>query len=318
MKHLGRWTVLTTSAIFAFAGCGGVKSTAPSGAIPQAHRATETQLLYLGVSKNGVGQTLILSYPSAQQVATINNFGPMCTDASGNVYIETTKTVTEYAPGGTSPIAQASLPSGAFGEDCAVDATTGDVAVCGTESVSSNFIGWVGVYPRLNGPPTLFTNDKLRYVYCGYDNVGNLFLDGFCYCGQTFSELPRGDGQFIDFQGVFSPGPIQWDGKYITLEGAWRVGRRGHKNHGFFSISEFAVSGSSFSVVGKTVLDAAGGGDRAQFSWIDGGSVVKATGNSHFNSVLGFWRYPHGGSPYKVVKGFDYIEYPLVSTSYSH
>jgi hypothetical protein len=320
---INRYTLGIIAAL-AFAGCGSqVAPTGMTGAasgLGQGHvyraSGSKKQLLYLGewkwVNSNRVGQTLVLSYPSGHQVATISNYGPMCTDASGNVYIETTTTVTEYAPGGTSPIAQASLPSGASGEDCAVDATTGDIAVCGTEGVSSTSIGWVGVYPSLNKSPTQFTDGRLRYFYCGYDNAGNLFLDGFCYCDEAFSELPRGDGQFINFPGVFLYGPVQWDGQYITVENAWQGG---HKE---MEIWRLAISGSSYSVVGTTYLKAHGGDD-AQYAWINGKTVVKPYGNSRNNDEVGYWHYPKGGSkPHRLLKGFEYVEYPLISTSYAN
>jgi hypothetical protein len=305
------------------AGCGGAQTSAvPQGAIAQSliHKgASERQLLYLGewkwVSSRRVGQTLILSYPSGHKVATINNFGPMCTDSSGDVYVQTASTLTEYAPGGTSPIAQATL-SGGWGLGCAVDTTTGDIAACGGESINTNpySIGWVAIYPNLNQTPTVLTNDhQVWYDFCGYDDAGNLFLDGFCDCSGGFSELPEGATQFIDFPNTVEfEGPVQWDGKYITVEYPTRGGSGGQL------IWRVTVSGSSVSIVGTTWIRAFGG-DEEQYTWIEGSTVVKPYGKSQKNDEVGYWPYPKGGSkPSKVLKGFEYVEYPLISTSYSN
>jgi hypothetical protein len=332
MQLVSRYT-LGVFAALACAGCGGsqVGATAPALVAPPAHiyrsSRTKRQFLYLDEYKLVSGtqkfQTEIVSYPDGKEVGTLANYGQMCADSSGDAYIDNGSTVSEYAGGGESPIAQVALPSGVYGLGCAVDPTTGNIAVGGALAESSTLTGWLAVYPNLTESPTIYTSAfMVNFGFCAYDDKGNLFLDGYYDYEARISELPKGQSQFRLFYN--SPpelndfGPLQWDGKHMTLEGGYFTSGHSRKRRRGSAIYRLSLSGSSLGIVGTTDLDTPNGPDRAQFTWIQDNTVVKPYGNTKENDRIGVWHYPQGGPrPYKVLKRFEYIEYPLISITHS-
>lgn len=331
MRSLGfsRYALTMGAAAAILAGCGGSQPpigatgamTAATARQGRSHRRVMRQFLYLAehklVSSGFAYQTSIVSYPDGHDVANIANFGQMCRDSSGDVYIDNGSAISEYSPGGANPIAQVALPNEVYGSGCAVDPITGNIAVGGAQLESSKPVGWLGVYPTLNGSPSIYTSPFMQnFIYCGYDDEGNLFLSGYHDYGTWLNELPKDQNQFTILSAPHGPtfGPIQWDGQYITIENAWK----GLRHSSRMAIYRLTVAGSSVNVVGKTPLDSPNGPDEAQFSWIQGNTVVKPYGSTSHNDEVGLWHYPRGGrKPYKVLTGFEYVDYPLISTSYA-
>ena len=162
---------------------------------------------------NGCGGTCVLSYPDGKLVGELTGVQGLaaCSDSKGNVFISEQSDVVEYAHGGTSPIATYNTaynpPSG-----CSVDPESGDLAVVNG--------GYVAVFPAGSKNPTSY-DTMLNAQYCGYDNDGNLFVDGFDGQSVGLSELPKGSDGFemLSFeQNYGDPGQIQWDGKYLSYE----------------------------------------------------------------------------------------------------
>ena len=121
----------------------------------------------------GCGGTCVVSNPAGELVGTLPTGGAgICSDSGGNVFIADDNNVVEYAHGGTSPIATLSLP-GDDAAGCSVDPTTRNLAVV---FVGSG--GDIAIFADAAGMPTLY-NSGLESLYCGYDNNGNLFVDGF-------------------------------------------------------------------------------------------------------------------------------------------
>ena len=106
----------------------------------------------------------------------------LCVDKKGNVYVTNDTSlgvyqITEYAHGSTSPTRTLNDPDGRA-NGCSVDPTTGNLAVADFWG-PSEIIGNVAVFPKANGPPTSYSNSNIFYdYYCGYDDNGNLFVDG--------------------------------------------------------------------------------------------------------------------------------------------
>jgi hypothetical protein len=73
-----------------------------------------------------------------------------CADANGDVFIVESLSINEYAHGGTQPIATLSDPSG-YGFGCAVDPTTGNLAVVndGSRYISTDVL----IYHNASGEP---------------------------------------------------------------------------------------------------------------------------------------------------------------------
>jgi hypothetical protein len=234
-------------------GCGG---SPPPGAMPQSSaiathafrgmswllpEAKSEDLIY---AVGGCGGTCILSYPKGKLVGEIpgyfsNYFEALCSDSNGNVYLTDDTQVVEFAHGGTTAIATFSLPGNqALG--CSVDPMTGNLAV--VFNISS-----VAVFSSGSSNPAVFSA-LLEASYCGYDNSGNLFVDGYDSEKSGLAELPKGGDSFEKLsldQSVGQPGQVQWDGEHLSYES---IGR------GQNTISQLSISGSSATGVGQTVL----------------------------------------------------------------
>ena len=259
--------------------------------------AQSQNLLY--VSIQGFNDVYVYSYlPSALDlVGKLTGFSDpngLCVDKAGNVYVANAgaKNILEYAHGGTKPIATLSdennLPF-----SCSIDPSTGDLAVSG--SYSSFGKGDIAIYKGARGTPEYRADGHLQYPdFAGYDDSGNLFIDGIyyyyknssCCFVEAYAELPKGAKAFkrIDLNYDAGVGGVQWDGKYLAI---------GSGN----SISEYQITGSKGSRVHYTKLGTAHA--VAQF-WIRGSAVV---GADNGYADVNVWRYPHGGPPTKRIEG---------------
>jgi hypothetical protein len=277
MKSLGlsRHALVIIAAAEMLAGCGG--SQPPIGApgvIPQSRAvathanrggswmlpdAKSKDLLYVG----DIYDVTVYSYPQGKLEGRLNGFyeiGGECVDAKGDVFVVNTLggKIVEYAHGGKKPI-QTLQATGYEPADCAIDPTTGNLAVTIFGGASS---GELAIYQDAKGTPTLYTDpDFLNYGYCGYDDNGNLFIDG----GNedhvvVFAELAKGASSFLNLtldQSFNDTGAIQWDGKYLD------VGDQNTSN-----IYRFSISGSQGTEVGVTQLGAMRTGYISSSSWI--------------------------------------------------
>lgn len=219
--------VLRVSAVFVFlTGCGRGQSPANQSVLPQAGvpsaqsqslmpEAKNTDLLYI----TDYSTVLVYTYPQLKHVMTLRGFysaSAECTDADGNIYVTNEKPVVvyEYAHGGTKRLKTFSVKHGGA-DACAVDPTSGDLAVSGNSSAVTIFEASGGKQYRVNDPA------MVDNFFCTYDKNGNLFVDGLAsFQGKTrLAELLRGTKKFV---GISSDTPlaltsnIQWDGSYLT------------------------------------------------------------------------------------------------------
>ena len=223
--QLGRRTLAALAAGVLLSGCAmpaaslsphqSVTSTAQGASIsPDAWRGS---LLYVGGDK----ETYIFKYPGGRLLGSIpiGSFG-MCSDAKGDVFVTRVSAIFEFPHGGTTPVAIYKAPGTVY--SCAVDPTTQNFAVvvfclsgCGDS---------VAVYQQNSqGPPQTFHDSKLHsMLYCGYDDAGNLYVDGYDKDGNfMISELPAGAQSFTNIlfrENIAAAGQIQWDGTYMTVE----------------------------------------------------------------------------------------------------
>ena len=259
-------------------------STSRHGRSWMLHQATSEVLVY---ATGGCGGTCVLSYTSGNVVGSLTTYGrAVCSDNSGNVFITNNDEVVEYSHGGTEPIATLGLP-GMDASGCSVDPTTGNLAVV--------FIGTnddVAVFPKAEGTPTLYSS-KLESEYCGYDDLGNLFVSGYNAGQPGLSELPWGSSAFevLSIDGsLINPGQVQWDGTYMAYEGFEK---------GQVNIFRLSVSGSTASIVQTVKLNGIRGW--AWQSWIYGGRILVPYSN-HGNGARNAsqWKYPKGGPKSKT------------------
>ena len=304
---LSRFAFTVTAAAALLPGCGGSQPPIGTpGTMPQSHAlATHGRVLpgaktegLIYATGGGCG-VCVLTYSDGTLKAKISVASAEgdCSDSDGNVFITNKAQILEYAHGGTTPIATLVLP-GINANACAVDAGSGNLAVCG---FGGNSGGNVAIYPNATSTPIVY-DSGLGALYCGYDNSGNLFVSGLINGANSFSELPHGASAFIPITlngNPGGPGQVQWDGNYITLENPG-------KND--VTIARLSVSGSTASVVSKTNLK---GLKQAAQSWIAGNRVIVpySTKGATTNKI-GIWRYPTSG---KIVTKFgDFGQSKLV------
>jgi hypothetical protein len=299
-----RYALCSCVAAAMLAACGGSQPpvSAP-GAMPQSRaiathaerakswmlpEAKDQSLLYVPNSDpSGGGYVSVYSYPHGDLMGTLTEFSNpdgVCVDNVRNIYItdEIARDITEYAHGGSQSIktlADSGQPVG-----CAVDPITGNLAV-------ANLGGTVAIYRNAtrNAKYVYFSTEGDAY-FCGYDDSGDLFVDGLSYQGLDdlfqLAKLPRGKRNFEVIstnQTVESPGQVQWDGKYLAVGDA--------EQHLIYRVSVTGTSG----VVKKTVQLTDGG---ANGFLIRGARLIDA---SYFYAEVQYFKYPAGGSATKVI-----------------
>ena len=194
--------------------------------------AASGDLLY--VSDDGYGSVMVYSYgPRAITFVGVLSApidpGPMCVDKQQNIWIlgeakGTNYSATEYAHGGTTPIAVLTDPAG-VPVGCATDPTTGNLALASNPSLTGGDRSpTVAVYRNGSGNPKIYQNTSTDGFYgcCAYDHSGNFYAAGEEATGgrNVIQVLPKGSKTFTSFtldrevNGLYG---MQWVGKYFTV-----------------------------------------------------------------------------------------------------
>lgn len=291
---------LSIGLVVLFSGCGGPQQSSTLRAIPQtdswrsAPQANVGDLIYAA----GWSHSYVISAKTGKLIGTIDTGGQsVCSDNQGNVWLTGQYEMLEFAHGGTAPVVTLELP-GTNSEpvDCAVDPTTGSLAV--TVYTESRFE--LDVFADAQGTPAVYQSD-FGIQFCGYDSNGNLFMDGYGGSGEELAELPKGGSAISDISlgkqelggNIWS---VQWDGKYVTVEGVTNTTA---------TINRLQISGSTATVVGQTTFNKLTRGNRG--SWIQGSRVLLPWGPERGgHSRIGVWPYPAGGKASKVFSNKDF------------
>lgn len=299
------------AALSLLAGCGGASQplmTTPqdvtglaardeAGGSWMARDAAAQDLLYVSSDRD----VSVYAYPNGKLVGSLKGFSAphgMCIDATGNVYITDLNRgkVFEYGRGSTKRL-KTLAAEGAVG--CSIDPSTGNLAV--TEIVAAA----VAVFQNASGSPTVYTSPSLSEAYwCGYDDSGNLFIDGRHFTSPpsfVLLELAKGSRTLAPIalnQRLGFPGGVQWDGTHLAVGSDYSPEKHGS------AIYEFSISGSSGTKVGTTPLRS-GAYDVMQF-WIGGNTVVVPNLKQNGEGGALFFHYPAGGEAYKkLVKDLE-------------
>jgi hypothetical protein len=226
-----------------------------------------------------------------------------CSDSAGNVYIDdfAAENIVEYAKGGTTPIKTLTITGLPIG--CSVDPTTGNLAVSAFAAANpSTGCGGVYVFASASGTPTLYEDSNVcSYWPAGYDNAGNLFVEGESPNAPTIDELPSGGSSFteltLDGFTLYLPAGIMWNGTASGL-GAGDQDYDGGANSGIYQIT--VSNGTATLVRGTSLKDSCASSvtDVVQ-PWIMGKKVV--AGNLSCTYRFNYWNYANGGVPKKSI-----------------
>jgi hypothetical protein len=293
MRTLVRFAV-TMGATALFTGCGGSPLVmAPS--TPQSltlkrlshagswmlSKATSEELVYISVS-GGVAVYSTTGQSVGEIKGLFDDSPGLCSDSQGNIWLTYGDSMLEYAHGGTVPIAQAYLPNRFYAISCAVDPTTGHLAV----SESSETYGRnIAVFQNIYYPPETYTDsDAFIYTFLTYDDQGNLFVNGTRGQHNVFAELPSGGSTIVDLsldEKFGKIGGIQWDGQYLALGDSLK-----------HVIYQMTVSDGHGTTVGSTHLH----DWRPKFKAIvpfaiQDGMIAMAFAEQ----TVGYFNYPQGG-----------------------
>jgi hypothetical protein len=315
-SDLGTYALSSCASVAFLAGCGGSQYAigAPGPvprtsavAAPAVHgkswmmpEAKSEDLLYADVSSENADILYVFSYPKGKLVGTLYESGAqyqqgLCSDSRGHVFVTTLSSdvfggnIYEYAHAGTKPI-ETLYEQGLWPWGCSVDPSTGNLAV---SSINYDTLpSGVEIYPDAKGTPKLYSdNEIVNYTFCGYDDKGNLFVDGTGNDSKVhFAELPKGSGTLVNVnlsKSINWFGQVQWDGAHITLE-----------DEPASAVYRLKVSGSTALVVGTTRLSQWTDTQPAQ-SWIQNQTIIQPNGASA--TEIRFWPYPAGGKPSKTV-----------------
>jgi hypothetical protein len=259
---------------------GGGESRGVSWMLPE---AKSEDLLYI----SNVYTVTVYSYPKGKHVGTLKGFyRPIgeCSDSAGDVFIANGD-ILEYTHGGKKPIQTLSL-TGYTAQSCAIAPTTGNLAVTWDKG---NDPGYVAIYPNASGSPELYGIGYMQFIFCGYDPVGNLYVDGEASNENKFlfAELPKGGSSVENItlnQSFEYAGAVQWDGKYVAVG-----------DDEAQKIYQFTISGSAGTLEGSTDL----GNADSVYQWVIDGK--KAVGSDDIPSTVWYWHYPAGGPAIKSI-----------------
>jgi hypothetical protein len=276
----------TGSDAAAVSGVAHTRSHSGSWMLPEAKRSS---LLYVSDAQSN--EVTVYTFPSGRLVGVLDGFNDPygeCVDKEGHVFItsDNGSQILEYPHGSSSPIATIS-DSGEHPAGCSINPVTGQLAVNNAYTVSNN-AGSISLYTyrrhRGWGFPKMYADSAFFYMYfCGYDDRGNLYVDGYTAYDGSFvlAVLPAGRKTFTNLtlnQTINVAGGIMWDGHYMTI---------GDSGLSVSPIYRFKVRGTSASVVGTTALS----GPNVNQFWISGDTVA---GPEQGNETVGIWTYPSG------------------------
>ena len=258
--------------------------------------ATSENLMY--VADPATGGVLVYSYkpPRYKFVGFLQGLSEPdgeCVDKAQHIYIANSspggsKAVFEFAHGGTDPIRI--LGAGGYPVACAVDPTTGNLAV-----LAFNGNSFLDVFKKARGKPTVYTDDDILMFACAYDAKGNLFIGGQVVSGNLqLVELPNGSSIFrnITLNQSFSfLAGIQWDGKHIAIGDAAQA-----------VIYRFSIAGNAGTKVGATPLD--GSSTLGQF-FITSNRVIAPSSPFDSGGYLKIYPYPTGGTGKRSLSNFS-------------
>lgn len=260
---------------------------------------------------DAIGVVWIYKMPSLEIKGILTGFSEgingVCADRKGNVWVAMSgfEQMWKLAHDGTI----VSILQDTIGIPiaCAVDPTTGNLAVSNVGNNNPPPIGGsILVYPRAAGVPTMYycLSCLIAYGFVGYDTRGNLFVDGKNESNAfALAELPAGRGaadqlKALNIEGgtLYAQGMVEWDatGHYLV------IGDQLCDNKHAACVYRAKIVGSTAKITGRTtLLDSKGNPicDMIQGT-LDGDNIAGSdAGNGYCGHPSGtdLWPFPAGG-----------------------
>ena len=258
--------------------------------------AKSRDLLYISDLENQ--DVAFYSWPDLKPMGDITGFfNPegLCVNKAGDVWVTNDTSlgvhqVTEYAHGATTPMNNLVDPDGST-LGCSVNFRNNELAV--TNFFGPHGQGSVEFWKNSTGTPTSIIAPNIYYYwYCGYDDKGNLYTDGFSSgSSMSLAVRRRGRNKFetinIDVNPFWYPGGVQWDGKYLAV------------GDEYGPIYRYAIVGNKATEIDTVTLNDEN--EVPQF-WIHGTTVIAPNSNGHNTEI---YAYPAGGDPTATIAGND-------------
>ena len=238
------------------------------------------------------GDTVGIYSFAGKQVGELKGFDfaqlyALCSDMEGNVWVTYGQSLLEYARGGTIPIAQLYTVGTPF--SCAVDPTTGDIAVADATGEDQQIGTQVDVYTNIYEPGQTYNDSDMNaYLYCTYDSQGNLLVNGArnLESGSVLAELPKGSStlQTVKMDEKFErAGGLQWDGRYVAIGDSLK-----------HVVYEMSVAGGLATTVSTSHFhDWSGSHFKTIEPFAIGNGEIVLTFSER---QTGFWKFPGGGN----------------------
>ena len=270
------------------------------------HGTIAANVKTLWISDSGDDDVQIFAFPSGTYIgaapAPPEGFAQpqgMCSDKAGDVFVANTSdsTIDEYAGSGT--FVQALPDPGELPAGCAVDPSSGTLAVSNIISTSDN-AGGISLYKNASGSPQQLTDPKMFELLfiAYYGSTGKLYYSGF---NNSFDAAISSyvDGKFktVRLKGatIGFPGTVAWASENKSLA----VGDQDTLGGPTF----YHVKANG-DVTGSTVLACPSSCDVVQAT-VEGKYIVAPDVES-LNA--GVYPYPGGGKPLFSIDGSDFIE----------
>jgi hypothetical protein len=235
----------------------------------------------------------ILSHPSSD--------ANLCVNSEQHVFVTNYYSVVEYKHGATSPLRiLGGLQAYVYG--CAVDSSTGTLAVANANESTRTPTAYVSFFKRTGGRHTTLSLPEPYRDGGGvaYDGSGNLFVTAYVP-GTSPSfvllELPKDSKQFVEVtvgKTFVGSGQMAWDGKYLDFADP-------RQN----VIYRFAIDGQRLKANGKIVLQRS----YSIGSFFVGGTTLiapaasKPTYSDPGPRLINLYDYPVGGKKTGVIRG---------------
>jgi hypothetical protein len=315
-----RRTFYISAAAALLAGCGvlplgssrGQDDVMPQGPGTAANTGEAGAQALLYVADIAAQEVWIFTYPHGKFVGDLTDAeepAGECVDKFGDVFVTDyyNGRIFEYSHGATQPLKTLKDP-GYLITACAVDSHSGDLAVIGfipnkeRRPMNSVAIFKEAVYKKSPGAPRQVGDPAIRsFISCAYDDMGNLFVDGFGKRGspnwlRQLGELPQGGRKFTPISlpgGINEAGPLQWNSGYVTMGG-----ERGGLHNARQLIHRLAISGTQAKSAGTTSLDGVVLGG-AYFINSGTGTVVTPDADQ---PRIQIFHYPKGGKNIAVIQ----------------